>query len=445
MKNIIKITLVFFLILNSTVAFSDKADTNKGLVGVALLIGNSDYNDNKKYDTDNITDYFHDLKNPCNDVKKIAHSLKKHTVFKEIITKCDLTASQIASELREFSDKVSNSTNNSPSLVYLAGHGAEIGGLNYFYGIKSKIPPSLKANPDAEISNPRKTDAVDINEIITAFGERNTASTSMVVFDICRDNPLTRSILKRNTNKFSVSNGTLSYKTVSPVPGMLIAFSTSAGKVALDGYGENSPYASSFINSLALFSNQSIGDFFTQVRSEVMRQTELQQVPSELSALTSRFCLNGCLNGNVTNAVEIKEVNISNKSTKPLQTSESSFAVNDTVKKLRVDIFGCASDDSKVNQERTKKIEFIKQFLSKLADGKEVIAGSAISQIRVRSIDKSKYESLGYKENNNQIRFESDIDSETRWASYLEKNLEGFITLPIGSPTPNYMSIFVCK
>ena len=142
---------------------------------------------------------------------------------------------------------------------------------------------------------------------------------------------------------------------------------------------------------------------------------------------------------------ESKVTSTPTQNSKPLKISKSSFKVGDTIRKLNIDIFGCASNELYVTQARAQKIESIERFLTKLANGKEVIAGSAISQIRVRSIDKNKYEALGYKENNNQIRFESDIDSEKQWANYLTKNLDGFIALQIGSPTPNYMSIFVCK
>ena len=70
--------------------------------------------------------------------------------------------------------------------------------------------------------------------------------------------------------------------------GTLIAYSTGPGEVALDGSGDNSPYARAL--SIAMDSTGvPIEAMFRTVRREVLRTTGGKQLPWETSSLTEEF------------------------------------------------------------------------------------------------------------------------------------------------------------
>src|SRR5262249_59843421 len=63
------------------------------------------------------------------------------------------------------------------AVIYYAGHGFEIGGLNYLVPIDTK----LAADKDAE------TEAVALEQVIAAVG--GARKLRLVILDACRDNP----------------------------------------------------------------------------------------------------------------------------------------------------------------------------------------------------------------------------------------------------------------
>lgn len=101
---------------------------------------------------------------------------------------------------------------------------------------------------------------------------------NLVFVDACRDNPLQKRL------RLSVS-GLAGFQ--API-GTLIAFSTAPGRVALDGEGDHSPYASAFAKTL-VERPRSIEDALKTTRERVYEQTRQAQVPWETSSLVGEF------------------------------------------------------------------------------------------------------------------------------------------------------------
>ena len=116
------------------------------------------------------------------------------------------------------------------------------------------------------------------------------ARTSILFFDACRDNPLSRSLARAlGTRSRQVGRG------LAPVEngvGTLISFSTQPGNVALDGEGRNSPYSGALLKQLNTSNGEDVSAMLIAVRNEVMKETDRRQIPWENSALTSRFYFN---------------------------------------------------------------------------------------------------------------------------------------------------------
>ncbi|MGI9385558.1 MAG: caspase family protein, partial [Methyloligellaceae bacterium] len=75
---------------------------------------------------------------------------------------------------------------------------------------------------------------------------------------------------------------------VEKAVGMMIAFATQPGNVALDGDGRNSPFTRALLKNIET-QGASIGDMMIEVRNDVISATEGKQVPWENSSLTGRF------------------------------------------------------------------------------------------------------------------------------------------------------------
>src|SRR5581483_9691194 len=128
---------------------------------VALVVGNGAYKN------------VHALPNPPRDAKLIASVL--HDVgFQTVISVSDLTRDKFFDALKTFADEAEKAD---WAVVYYAGHGFEIGGVNYLVPVDAK----LAADKDAE------KEAVALEQAIAAVG--GARKLRLVMLDACRDNP----------------------------------------------------------------------------------------------------------------------------------------------------------------------------------------------------------------------------------------------------------------
>ena len=112
--------------------------------------------------------------------------------------------------------------------------------------------------------------------------ERN-ARVSLVFLDACRDNPLAANLAQ--SRSLQVGRG---LAQIERAVGMMIAFATQPGNVALDGEGRNSPFTHALLGHI----NQegtTINDLMVEVRKDVLAATGGKQVPWENSSLTGQF------------------------------------------------------------------------------------------------------------------------------------------------------------
>jgi hypothetical protein len=215
----------------------------------ALVIGNSTYSSGP-------------LKNPVNDATDMAAALKR-LGFHVTLHK-NANQQTMENAIREFGRGLKRE--RGVGLFYYAGHGMQIGGVNYL------IPVGARVEKEIDV----KFQAVNA-EMILAEMENAENGMNIVLLDACRDNPFGRSFRSASRGLAIISN--------APT-GSFISYSTGANQLAKDGEGRNSPYTKSLLANIDK-PGLTINRVFMNVRSRVMKETG--QVPWELSSLVGDF------------------------------------------------------------------------------------------------------------------------------------------------------------
>ncbi len=216
----------------------------------ALVIGNSSYSSGP-------------LKNPVNDAADMAESLQK--LGFSVTLKKNASYKEMDDAIRDFGDKLKK---GGVGLFFYAGHGVQIRGRNYL------IPIGANISKDTDV----KFFAVDTEIVLAEMGNAGN-QLNIVILDACRDNPFVKSFRSVNRGLAIISNAP---------KGTFITYSTSPGKVAIDGSGRNSPYTESLIRHMKT-PGLPIEEVFKEVRKDLVRKTSGHQVPWELSSLEGRF------------------------------------------------------------------------------------------------------------------------------------------------------------
>lgn len=217
------------------------------------------------------------LRNPVADGQLVASALR-NTGFNVTYLK-NLKDEQFRATLRQIAR---DSAKADVTLVYYAGHGAQVAGVNYLLPV--------------DISRPEQEDdirlaSVSADEVLSVI----KSPYKILILDACRDNPIVGRALSRGRSA--------SYKSglapVSPpaeaTGGVFIAYSTQTNAIAIDGDGANSPFAEAFAAHVG--NRTSIDDMFALVTKDVLKKTNGFQRPFKYASLDTVFCLTECTGG----------------------------------------------------------------------------------------------------------------------------------------------------
>jgi uncharacterized caspase-like protein len=236
----------------SAIALASEAQAEKR---VALVIGNSAYQHTAP------------LKNPRNDAEDMTITLKR--LGFEVVAGYDLDERGMAQKVRDFARSVDQAD---VALFFYAGHGLQAKNQNYLVPVNA----ALKVESDLDF------ETLPLDLVMKQM--QRAARLSLVFLDACRDNPLSRS-LKVSSRSTAVGSG---LARIEEAAGMMIAFSTQPGNVALDGTGRNSPFTKALLTHIET-AGATIGDVMIDVRKQVIAETGERQVPWENSSLTGKF------------------------------------------------------------------------------------------------------------------------------------------------------------
>lgn len=227
---------------------------------VALVIGNSAYRHSPE------------LRNPGNDAGAVAEALTG-LGFK-VVKGIDLEYGNLAKTIRDFSREVEGAD---VVLFYYAGHGLQVGGANYI------VPIDAKLTTEIDLS----VETVQLDAILSIIGR--VKGTKIVILDACRDNPFAVTLARAlgSTRAINIGKGLAQVKSES---GMLIAFATEPGNVALDGDGKHSPFTEALLKHMST-PDVDLQLMMRRVRADVIERTQRRQTPWESSSLTTAFML----------------------------------------------------------------------------------------------------------------------------------------------------------
>ena len=215
----------------------------------ALVIGNGSYKSAP-------------LRNPVNDAKDMTSALRK--LGFTVIHKQNATQKEMETSIRKFGERLRK---GGVGLFFYAGHGLQVNGINYI------IPLDAEIREETDV----KYEAVDARRVLDAMYNAGN-DLNIVILDACRDNPLARGF----------RSGSSGLARMDAPKGTIVAYSTSPGKLALDGKGRNSPYTAALVDYMD-DPGLTIEQVFKKCRRRIDKATNGKQIPWESTSLTGDF------------------------------------------------------------------------------------------------------------------------------------------------------------
>jgi len=227
---------------------------------VALVIGNSSYESTPA------------LANPTNDADDIAAALQRIGFIVQV--ERNLTKRGMESALVQFARLAENAD---AALFFYAGHGIQYRGMNFLMPIDARLEDEISVNYEL----------VRIDDVM--FSLDRARGVKVVVLDACRNNPLYERLVQRNSTRDMLPTRGLA--RIDAARGTLIAYSTQANQVAVDGTGRNSPFTKALLHYIGE-PGLEVGILFRRVAVEVERLTSGRQLPELWLSLRGEFYLN---------------------------------------------------------------------------------------------------------------------------------------------------------
>ena len=229
---------------------------------VALIVGNSSYRDAP-------------LKNPANDASDMASALEK-LGFK-VSKLLDADSRTMKRAIRDFGKELSQ--DDTVGLFYFAGHGLQVGGINYL------VPINALIETEADI----EYEAINAGRILSQMSLAGNG-LNLVILDACRNNPFARSF----------RSSTRGLARMEAPKGSLILYATSPGDVAADGEGENGLFTEKLIETINR-EGLTIEEVFKQTAIAVNKASNSAQVPYIEGVILGDFYFKEASGQNVKN------------------------------------------------------------------------------------------------------------------------------------------------
>jgi outer membrane protein assembly factor BamD (BamD/ComL family) len=215
---------------------------------VALVVGNSNYQSVAQ------------LPNPSSDANAVAELLRS-VGFDYVDLENDEGYLAFKRAIRKFEDAAVGAD---IALVFFAGHGIEVGGINYMIPIDAKLADERDAEDEA----------VDLRRIVDAAA--GAKKLALVIVDACRNNPFIKT-RRIGSARRAVERG---LARIDPQEGTdtLVAYAAKAGSTAEDGHGGHSPLTTALLHHIAE-PGLDVRLAFGRIRDEVLKITDNRQEP----------------------------------------------------------------------------------------------------------------------------------------------------------------------
>jgi uncharacterized caspase-like protein len=173
--------------------------------------------------------------------------------------------------------------------VYYSGHGLEVNGTNYLVPVDARIA----TDRDVQFA------AVPLDQVMASV--EGAKKLKLVLLDACRNTPFVPQMRHTMPADEAVAS-TATTGTATPAPtrsiglglaeikvtgATLVVYAAKHGQTALDGEGNNSPFAVAVVQRIAT-PNVEINKLFRLVRDDVMEATAGRQEPYTYGSLPGR-------------------------------------------------------------------------------------------------------------------------------------------------------------
>jgi uncharacterized caspase-like protein len=213
---------------------------------VALVIGNSSYQTVSA------------LPNPKGDADAVAAALTA-VGFEKVMVHHDLDRRKLLAALREFEVEAEKAD---WAVIYYAGHGIEVGGVNYLVPIDAVLTTDRDAGDEA----------VPLERVMVSL--QQTKKLRLVVLDACRDNPFVSKMKRLFTRA-----GKQGLADIEPEGGVVVAYAARGGQVAFDGQpGQRSPFVAALLKHIKT-PRLDVSLMFRRVTDDVLAATGRKQQP----------------------------------------------------------------------------------------------------------------------------------------------------------------------
>ena len=237
------------LLLGSLAAHAEKR--------VALVVGNATYQNTAT------------LANPRNDAEDMVAALRQ--VGFEVIYERDLNKRGMEHAIARFARAARDAD---AALFYYAGHGLQYRGSNYLMPVDAKLEDEFSL----------KFEMTRLDDVLS--GLHQARGVKILVLDACRRNPLMDRLAVASTTRDFVATRGLARMDASR--GMVVAYSTQADQLAVDGTGRNSPFTASLVKQITE-PGLEIGTLFRRVAAEVNSATGGKQLPELSVSILGEF------------------------------------------------------------------------------------------------------------------------------------------------------------
>jgi uncharacterized caspase-like protein/Tfp pilus assembly protein PilF len=203
------------------------------------------------------------LRNPASDARAMADVFRR-LGFAEVIEREDLTRTKLEEALKDFGDKAADAD---WAVIYYAGHGVEMNGVNYLVPVDAKLARAEHVEDEA----------VTLTRVLSKA--EAARQLRMVILDACRNNPFRLAAAEGRSR--SIGRG---LSPVEPARGVLVAYAARDGTTADDGDSGHSPFTQALLTHLET-PGVDIRIMFSKVRDTVLAKTNNAQEPFTYGSL----------------------------------------------------------------------------------------------------------------------------------------------------------------
>jgi uncharacterized caspase-like protein len=230
---------------------------------IALVIGNSDYNDTSI-----------SLANPKNDAEDMAAALR--SLAFDVVMVTNASKRTVDGAVQQFARLGSEADS---VVFYYAGHGMQYQGRNYLMPVDATLVDEVSL----------RYNLVSLDDIRAAMSR--TRGIKVMILDACRNNPLAERFERSQVGANRGGMGTRGLARVDTTAGTVVSYATAADNVAIDGTGRNSPYTAALLRRLQE-PGLEIEMMFRRVAADVNAETQGRQRPETYVSLLGEYYLN---------------------------------------------------------------------------------------------------------------------------------------------------------